>query len=213
MENNKKALIIASVGISLAVISTIVIFSSDFGCQIGNVGNMGLDGPTGVTGIQGQTGQVVFSTTPDLTLRELSSGYTQPSFKGNLLQDNKNGFGISSWLFSMYIPTTSTTVELSVLNNGVQLAMTPTNKITVALTGLVVNRREEINIVMYFWRESGGIFKVACPFQSTLFTGKIEDWENANMAFRLKCFNTPTYNRNNYVHVYNNTAVNNEWCL
>jgi hypothetical protein len=208
------AIIVASVGLALAIVATLFILLSDFGCITGNVGSAGLTGPLGPTGDRGSQKQVMVSTDPDLVARDLTvgTGHTQPSFVGNLLQDAGKGYMISWWMLSALSPRTTVTLNFEVMNNDTTVPLTPGGAGIALPFTLVANVRQEISVKIYIWKIDDQTFNLAIEGQIGLFTGTIINYDTANIAVRLKVNHASGYNRANAVHVYQNTQVDEVWC-
>ena len=207
-----KAIIVASVGISLAIISTLFILLSDFGCNRGNVGSAGPVGPPGPMGDIGKPNQVVFAPSTDLVARDLTvgTGHTQPSFTGTLLPDSGEGYMSSEWVVSV-LGTGTVNLNFTIMNNDTILTLTPGNTITQPVV-LVANVRQEINVQIYIWKTDTRNFTVAFNGQPTVYVGFITDYDTANIAVRLQVDNASGYNRSNSVRVYQKTKVDEIWC-
>lgn len=213
------AIIVSSIGFVLAIVTTLFIILSDLACIAGNVGSAGLIGPMGPTGDRGNQKQTVVSTDHDLITRDLTISHTQPTFAGNLLQENGNGYMISWWVLSaLSQKDTTATLNFNIINNYNQVVHltygqgkdVDNNNIKVQFS-LLAKVRQELSVKLYIWRkiDNQEKFHIAVEGATDLFKGTITDYDTANIAVRLKVTGDSVfgYNRANAINVYHHTGV------
>ena len=213
-------LILAGVGAFLGVFCLLFMFLSNFGCQTGNVGSAGLQGVMGDKGPMGFGGQVALAFDPDLRSHNLTSGdgYVQQSFPGNVLSNHENGLVISTWVVSVYSPSTLTHFQFAIRNiaTNTDITLSPAGTMNLTYNNVPVNRRHEVMFRVYIWRTSTDTLQIACEGQLGLVSATLGALDDTELGVRLHA--TPEANlqvitRQNSIIVYKDVNVTESWCV